>query len=100
MRKIILIMMTCILASCSTSKELINIDHKIRKIDIGMTKRKVVSILGDDYEITSSRDKTFVLGYKSSNNGIYKFIFIDGKLKEWNKDYIRNSGSLHRTSKK
>lgn len=91
MRKIILIILTCVVASCSATKGIMDTDNNMKKISVGMTKKKVISILGDDYEITSSKDRTLILGYKSSNNGIYRLVFVDDKLREWNKDYLRNN---------
>src|SRR5690606_3875695 len=64
MRKIILIILTCVVASCSATKGIMDTDNNMKKISVGMTKKKVISILGDDYEITSSKDRTLILDIK------------------------------------
>lgn len=91
MKNIMLIILTCVVASCSATKGIINIEDNMKKISVGMTKRKVISILGHDYEMISSKDKTITLGYKSSDGGSYRLVFMDDKLKEWRKDYLRNN---------
>lgn len=53
-----------------------------------MTKQEVILILGEHYEIVSSQAKMVTLGYKSYDYGIYKLLFIDDKLVEWNKEWL------------
>jgi len=91
MKKIMLIILTCVVASCSATKGIINIDDNMKKISVGMTKKKVISVLGHHYEVISSKERTITLGYKAPNNGIYRLVFVDNKLKEWSKDHLRNN---------
>lgn len=96
MKNIMLIILTYVVASCSATRGIINIEDNMKKISVGMTKRKVISILGHDYEMISSKDKTITLGDKSSDGGLYRLVFMDDKLKEWRKDYLRNNRNLKR----
>lgn len=91
MKKIMLIILTYVAASCSATKGIVNIDDNMKKISVGMTKKKVISVLGQDYGVISSKDKTTTLGYKTSDGGLYRLVFIDDKLKEWRKDHFRNN---------
>lgn len=93
-------MLICIATSCSSTKGIKNIDDNVKKINVGMTQKKVVSILGNDYEITSSKDNTETLAYKTSSYGIYKLVFVDDKLKEWNKDQHSNHRDSDKTKKR
>ncbi|MDQ0967694.1 hypothetical protein QFZ20_003097 [Flavobacterium sp. W4I14] len=88
MRKFFLAILTCVMVACSASKSLMDMDNGIKKISIGMSKKKVISILGNDYEVISSKERTSTLGYKNPNHGIYRLVFVDDRLNEWSKDRL------------
>lgn len=89
MKNIFLLVLVCIMISCSSNKGIANTDKNMKKVNVGMSRKKVVSILGEDYEILSSRNNTYVLGYKTTDDGLYKLVFVNDKLKEWNKEWNR-----------
>ena len=89
MKKITLLLFcTILLASCATWNSIISADKNMRKLDINMTKNEVVDIMGNNYEVINRTENTFVLGYKSSDEGIYMLFFEDDLLKEWNKEWM------------
>ena len=67
---------------------MMNTHNSIKEISLGMTQEQVISIMGEHYEIISSKENIVVLGYKSYDNGIYKLYFVDGKLSEWVKEWL------------
>ncbi len=85
---IYLLLLFCIMTSCSTYHSMIRADANMKNINLGMTKEQVISVMGKSYEIISSRDSMLTLGYKSGDYGIYRLLFIDGKLKEWDKEWL------------
>lgn len=95
MKKIILIIIIAIAASCSSTNRITSNDHKIKKVKVGMTKRRVTSIMGDNYQILASGEGRSTWGYQSSHQGIYRLHFKDGKLKKWNKKWLRNNHNPH-----
>lgn len=86
MRIFFLAILTCVMVACSASKSLMDMDNDIKKISVGMSKKKVISILGNDYEVISFKERTSTLRYKSPNHGIYRLVFVDDRLNEWSKD--------------
>ena len=68
----------------------------MKNIELGMTKKKVISILGKNFESTGARmtseGSVETISYKtytlSDNNteGYYLLSFKDGKLVEWFKE--------------
>ena len=69
-------------------------DSKMKDIELGMTKKKVISILGKDFESAGAAwppkvDRT--ISYKTASmtentEGYYLLSFKDGKLVEWFKE--------------
>lgn len=92
MKKFILLLLICISTAASFAKEKQDIDTSVKKVRIGMKKKKVISIMGDSYQIISVREGVVVLGYTATDNtSIYKLRFVDDKLKELDKDWCRSS---------
>lgn len=90
MKQTLLLILICMITSCSSYRGMMGADSNIKKVNLGMTQQEVIAIMGDTYEIISTKEGTSTLGYKSSDNGIYKLLFIDGKLKEWNKEWFND----------
>ncbi|MDH6307654.1 putative nucleic acid binding AN1-type Zn finger protein [Dysgonomonas sp. PFB1-18] len=86
MKKIILLILICIATSCASHKDIASTDNNMKKVTTGMSKKKVISIMGDNYEVISSQNNTYTLGYKTADNGVYKLVFTDDKLVKWNKE--------------
>lgn len=80
-----LIILTCCisLSSCGT----MNLGSKLKNVEIGMTKKEVTSILGNNYSVVTARQTPEgaleVLRYVSPFEGIYIVTILDGKLVEW-----------------
>lgn len=85
---LMLLLYTGLFVSCSSYKNMLSSDNNIKKIELGMTKDQVISIMGDSYEIIRSKEGLVVLGYESRGDGIYKLRFVNGILTEWNKEWL------------
>ncbi|HCO66484.1 MAG TPA: hypothetical protein DIT04_01835 [Dysgonomonas sp.] len=76
-------------SSCGTT----NLGSKLKRIEIGMTKREVIDILGNTYDVIGARDTPDgaleTLRYTNITvDGPIPYIvnFLDGKLVEWFKE--------------
>ncbi len=97
LKKLLILTLICTLASCASvlppdykglTNSMMNADNNIKKINLGMTKEQVITIMGEHYEIIGSKEGELLLGYKAYDYGIYKLLFINNKLKEWTKDWL------------
>jgi len=78
----------CILfSSCGST---MNMGSKMKRVEIGMTKKEVINILGNTYDVVAARDTPDgpleVVRYTGMTiDGYYTYIinFIDGRLVEW-----------------
>lgn len=92
MKKLIyLLMMTVALTACGS----LQIEKKMRDVELGMTKRQVVSILGNNYESAGARQTQDgdieTIRYSSLTltekvDQYFILSFKDGKLVEWFKE--------------
>ena len=66
-------------------------DSNIQKLELGMTKQEIVSIMGDTYKRLevkqTSEGYRETLGYLDFQDGIYRFRLLNNKLQEW--DYLQ-----------
>ncbi|MGI6049102.1 MAG: hypothetical protein ACOYEG_14030 [Petrimonas sp.] len=91
MRKLIgVLFMTVMLSSCGT---FVNITRaKMEKLELGMTKKEVVNILGRGYKIAEKRidsgKEIEVLSYQDSPQEYYFFLFENNSLQEWYRELI------------
>lgn len=89
MKKIIfsLFVIQLIAVSCASLQQTKH-DARIRHINIGMLKDKVITIMGNEYEIIGNDGTTITLGYKTFyDDGLYRLVFKNDTLKEWNKEW-------------
>ena len=74
-----------------------NMDNRMHKIELGMTKQKVISILGKDFESAGARItpdgpiesisyKTGTMTIADYSEGYYILSFKNGILVEWFKE--------------
>ena len=86
---------TFLLTSCGTLMQPYQMDSKMKDIELGMTKKKVISILGKDFESAGARmtseGSIETISYKTASmtentEGYYLLSFKDGKLVEWFKE--------------
>ena len=86
---------TFLLTSCGTLMQPYQMHSKMKDIELGMTKKKVISILGKDFESAGARmtseGSIETISYKTASmtentEGYYLLSFKDGKLVEWFKE--------------
>lgn len=91
MKKLIyLLLIALTMTACGALK----IEHKMREVELGMPKKKVVSILGNNYEAAGARqtrngDVEMIRYYSVSmekGEEYYVLSFQNGKLVEWFKE--------------
>lgn len=85
------------LFSCSTYRTSYMVLNNIKKVELDMSKKEIVEIMGKTYvPISMSKENGIsyeVIGYQSlsdSDNYLYLFYFIDGKLERWQKEWVGN----------
>ncbi len=87
MKQFLAIALTGILfTSCASFQNVMSADSNMKKIDVGMTKERVISIMGKNYEPLGAKGNELTLGYKTADNSTYVLYFVDGILDEWNKE--------------
>lgn len=83
-----------ILSSCANFQVAIMSSDKMNKLDLGMSKEQVTTILGNDYTIAEKRmelgKKVEVLSYRDyyKNDEFYLFVFKDNKLEKWYRELL------------
>ena len=95
-----------LLMGCATVMNPYKMDNRMHKIELGMTKQKVISILGKDFESAGARItpdgpiesisyKTVTMTIADYSEGYYILSFKNGILVEWFKEKtpINNNGS-------
>ena len=79
-----------LLMGCATVMNPYKMDNRMHKIELGMTKQKVISILGKDFEsdgpIKSISYKTVTMTIADYSEGYYILSFKNGILVEWFKE--------------
>lgn len=68
-------------------------DSNMKKLEIGMTKKQVVNIMGDTYKIFGAVEEhgvvTESIGYETTDaNWMYVLNFVNGKLKSWQREWV------------
>lgn len=100
MKWMYMLLTICFLTSCAAYKT----ESRMQDIQLGMSKRKVVSILGKNYEPMGARitpDGTietiryFSTSVLNNNEDYYLLNFKDDKLVEWFKDPDSNRPHKH-----
>lgn len=88
MKKIVFILFAVQLIAVSCVSVQTKHDTRMRKINIGMQKNEVIAIMGNNYEIIGNDGASITLGYKTFyDDGIYRLVFKNDTLKEWNKEW-------------
>jgi len=98
----LILILTLSFASCTSSQpvtsgyksynnRIYDTNKHIKEINLGMSKQDVITIMGENYEVLYAKNGTVVLGYRSYDyyvHGVYKLVFVDGKLTEWEKEWL------------
>jgi len=96
MKKVIFtLVFTLALISCGTT----NFVNRAKKLELGMTKKEVISVMGNDFRVISASQtpegNIEVLRYIASIDVTeYVIYLLDGKLVEWHED-IPNAHHPH-----
>lgn len=78
------------LMSCSSMKDVFNSEQNVRKVELGMTKEKVISIMGKSYTsagaIQTPEGNVEIIRWDSVEDAEkFEFHFVDKILKEWHR---------------
>lgn len=100
MRKILLfvLLITFLLPSCGVyQKALIDGNNNVAKVELGMTKSEVLSLMGDAYRFSGLKKNEAgnlveYIWYPATANSIYFFTFKDAKLIEWKERFLYKEG--------
>ncbi|NDV65889.1 hypothetical protein [Bacteroides sp. 224] len=84
------VLLLIILTSCASYGNMFTANTRIKDVEIDMNKNEVIAIMGKTYEVIGVTEHVEVWGYKTIDEAIYKLYFVDGRLKEWNKEWIIN----------
>ncbi len=89
------------LSSCTAYFEGIQVSDNVKKVEVGMTEREVVGIMGRDYEVVEVHGGTRVIAYwQTASDGTpvteYRFHFRDGRLQSFSKEDGRRHHPTHR----
>ena len=104
-KKWMFMLIACVfLTGCGSIMNVYKMDSKMQKIELGMTKKKVVSILGNSYETAGARltadGPVESISYQTitvsdSTEGYYILSFRDNILIEWFKDKRPIQNNIH-----
>ncbi len=94
MKKFFLLLMICLSINILNAKDIKSVENSIKKVKIGMKMKKVISLMGADYELISAKESVLVLAYTTEDKGRYKLVFAEEKLKELSKDSCRCHGKF------
>ncbi len=84
-----------LLTACSSMMQALKMDNKIKEIELGMSRKEVIHILGNNYEPIGAsvtphgsfeRISYYVFSQSDNTDGHYILTFRDGKLVEWVKE--------------
>lgn len=82
-------------SSCSTYKTMLKANDNVKKVELGMTKDQVVSIMGDKtYRMSGLKESSEGLleeriWYPATQGSIFIFVFVDDKLIEWSEKFLK-----------
>jgi len=81
---------------------MINADSNIRKVELGMSKKKVIDIMGKSYRavgaIHTPEGDVEIIGYENAEEGMYKMHILNDKLVQWEYEKPRPSRKHHNTN--
>lgn len=88
---------TLTIYSCGTTA---NLGSKMNKLELGMTKKEAIKIVGDSYKslgaISTYEGNLETIRYESTWTEEYYVVrFLDGKLVEWFVEPIKRQSSSH-----
>ncbi len=91
------------LVSCGAYRNSYSVSNNVKKVELGMTKEEVVSIMGESYTPVGveleNEIKKEVIGYRSindSNDYLYMFYFSNNKLTSWKREWVGSPYPPHK----
>ena len=91
-------MFSIILALLASSCSSLTVEKKARNLEIGMTKKEVMNIMGNNYTVMAARDTpdgaVETISYLSTLDPPFVITFLDGRVVEW---YMDRSSSTPQT---
>ncbi|SBW07077.1 hypothetical protein [uncultured Dysgonomonas sp.] len=87
---LIITLLIVTLVSCGSMKDAMYSEKNVRKVELGMTKEKVISIMGKSYTsagaIQTPEGSVEIIRWDSVDDlEKYEFHFVDKILKEWHR---------------
>lgn len=102
MKNLLFILATILLlASCKTS----SLNNKTKHLEIGMTKKELISVMGKDFKIVSAsktpagNSETILYNNTPSDGRGYVMYLLNGKLDRWH-EMNKDSYQPHSNRKK
>ncbi len=101
MKKIFLICFAAlVLSSCASLVDAMQVDDRVKKVEVGMTEREVIGIMGRSYELVGADGDMRVIAYGADwvdgeTTSEYRFHFRNGRLRSFNKEHL-DHGRPHR----
>lgn len=91
MKKILILWLSVFLfTSCASTFGIVDLNSRIKKLELGMTKKEALDILGKTYDtevVSRTRDGDLeVLKFYPMTGYNYLVHFLNGRLVEWHKD--------------
>lgn len=105
-KKLLLIALVAMMMASCYAVQLMAVDNNIQKLQLGMSRKEVLAIMGTKYTIVKYSATEDVIGYNTADNMIYNLSFEDGKLVSISRDipaqrmleYMRNYYPLPATA--
>ncbi|GAB2703471.1 hypothetical protein GCM10027037_31610 [Mucilaginibacter koreensis] len=84
-------LLTAVLTSCSTYTSMLHAN--VKKVELGMAKAQVISIMGDTYRLSGLSQningvKKEAIWYPATQQSIFYFTFEGDKLIEWHEKFL------------
>lgn len=78
---------------CKSMNNAQKADSNMKRIELGMSKKQVINIMGDTYKALATREDGGVIyeaiGYDTYDvNWMYVLSFVNGKLKSWQREWV------------
>ena len=102
MKKIFLLCFAAaVLSSCAALVDAMQADDRVKRVEVGMTEREVIGIMGGSYQVVGADGDMRVIAYGTdlaeggSATAEYRFYFRGGRLQSFEKERI-NQHQPHR----
>ncbi|WP_165022609.1 MULTISPECIES: hypothetical protein [unclassified Dysgonomonas] len=84
------LLLVIVLTSCASTFGVANLNSKIKKLELGMTKKEALSIVGKEYDLVvasqTADGRLEVLRFTPVAGRIYLLHFLNGELVEYHEE--------------